>query len=278
MSEHNVMQPELKHIPSGPFLMGTSDAQVAWLARRFDLAREWRDKGYFNREQPQHTVWLPDYWMARYPVTVGEYRVFIQAGGYAQPGFWSDAGWAWREQHDITDPRGWDEELWAGGDQLPVVGVSWYEARAYCRWLSEAMGRIYRLPAEAEWEKAARGTGGWLFPWGDEFDAQRCNCRVSGLGHTVPVGRYSPAGDSPYGCAGMAGNVSEWTLSRLRPYPYADHDEPHGDRVIRGGSWHSPLLRVRTAARGHNDPWFSDTDVGFRCVCSSAGSSSPIEE
>ncbi len=270
MTEHNIIQPELKHIPGGLFLMGTSDAQVAWLAQRFKMAREWRDKGYFEREQPQHRVSLPDYWMARYPVTVGEYSVFAWAGGYTQPSFWTAAGWAWRGGHDITEPRGWHDELWVGDDCLPVVGVSAYEASAYCRWLSDATGCTYRLPTEAEWEKAARGTGGRLFPWGNEFDVARCNCRASGLGHTVPVGSYSPAGDSPYGCADMAGNVSEWTLSRLQPYPYADRADPEGvgEFVIRGGSWHSPVLRLRTAARGHNDPWFSDNDLGFRCLCS----------
>ncbi len=262
------IEPELQHIQRGPFQMGTSDAQVAWLAQRFEMAREWRDKGYFDREQPQHTVSLPDYWIARYPVTVGEYRVFVQAGGYAQPSCWTATGWAWRDAHDITEPRGWHDDLWAGHDRLPVVGVSWYEARAYCRWLSEATSCTYRLPTEAEWEKAARGTDGRLFPWGDEFDAALCNCRASGLGHTVPVGSYSLAGDGPYGCADMSGNVSEWTASLLRPYPYDPEDDPDtsAERVIRGGSWHSPLLRVRTAARGHNDPWFSDNDVGFRCL------------
>jgi formylglycine-generating enzyme required for sulfatase activity len=260
----------MARVPAGPFIMGTSEAQVAWLTQRLELAREWRDKGYFDREQPQHIVWLPDYRIARQPVTVGEYRLFVQAGGYEQRGLWTKVGWAWRVEHDIREPRWWVDELWVGHDRLPVVGVSWYEACGYCRWLSEVSRCEYRLPTEAEWEKAARGTDGRLFPWGDEFDAARCNCRVSGLAHTLPVGHHSPAGDSPCGCADMAGNVSEWTCSALRPYPYDGSDDPDsgGERVIRGGSWHSPVLRVRTASRGHNDPWFSDTDVGFRCVCS----------
>ncbi len=266
-------EPAVQFVAAGPFLMGTSDGHIAWLAQRFELAREWRDRGYFERERPQHTVSLPDFWIARHAVTVGEYRLFWQGGGYEQRSLWSEAGWAWREEHDITEPRWWREEMWTGDDRLPVVGASWYEACAFCRWLSEVTRREYRLPTEAEWEKAARGMDGRLFPWGDGFDAARCNCRGSGLGRTLPVGHHSPAADSPYGCADMAGNVSEWTASLLWPYPFEAGDgrndlQARGERVIRGGSWHSPALRVRCASRGHNDPWFSDNDVGFRLACS----------
>ncbi|MBU0491452.1 MAG: formylglycine-generating enzyme family protein [Chloroflexi bacterium] len=274
-------EPEMVHVPAGPFLMGTSDQQIDWLARNVDQAREWREKGRFAREQPQHTVVLPAYAIARYPATVGEYRAFVDAGGYRGRRHWTDAGWAWREAEGIVQPAFWDDERWTGDDRLPVVGVSWYEAFAYCRWLSEATGRAYRLPTEAEWEKAAREPDGRLYPWGDAFDAARGNTRASGLGQTTPVGRYSPAvhpklvegGDSPYGCVDMAGNVSQWTLSEYRPYPY-DPDDGRNDatssaeRVIRGGSWFKPVLRARAAARGMNDPFFRDDDVGFRCACS----------
>ncbi len=95
--------------------------------------------------------------------------------------------------------------------------------------------------------------------------------RASGLGRTAPVGWFSPAGDSPYGCAEMVGTVSEWTLTRFTPYPYQagdGRDDPQGDveRVIRGGSWHSPVLRARTSSRGMNDPFFADNDLGLRCA------------
>ena len=89
--------PEMIHVPAGPFLMGTSQAQIDWLARDDELARKWRAKGYFRREQPQHVVTLPAYWIGRYPVTVGQYRAFVEAGGYQQPDFWSTAGWAWHQ-------------------------------------------------------------------------------------------------------------------------------------------------------------------------------------
>jgi formylglycine-generating enzyme required for sulfatase activity len=253
--------------------MGTSDAQIGLMAQTIDEAGKWRDKGHFGREQPQHTVNLPEYCIGRVPVTVGEYRAFVEANAYLKPQYWTAAGWAWREASNVVQPSLWDEAKWSGDDRLPIVGVSWYEAYAYCRWLSEATGRAYRLPTEAEWEKAARGVDGRLFPWGNAFDASRCNARASGFGQTTPVERFSPGGDSPYGCADMAGNASEWTLSQFRAYPHDAADErndPEGDteRVIRGGSWFKPVLRTRTVSRGMNDPFFSDDDVGFRCACS----------
>ena len=263
---------EMILIPAGPFIMGTGADEIERLAGEFELARTWVEKGFFGREQPQHTVTLPDYLIAKHPVTVGQFRAFFGAGGYGERRYWTAAGWAWREAANRRRPAYWDDAAWTGDERLPVVGVSWYEAMAYCRWLSLETGRDYRLPAEAEWEKAARGTDGRTFPWGDRFDAQRCNVRAGGLGHTVPVGSYSPRGDSPYGCAEMVGNVSEWTLTRFTPYPYHAGDgrnDPEGDRerVTRGGSWHSPVLRARTSSRGMNDPFFSDNDLGFRWAC-----------
>jgi len=239
-SERQPFEPEMVRVPAGSFLMGTSDRQVDWLAQNFDMAKKWKAKGTFAREQPQHTVTLPDYYVGKCPVTVGEYRAFLDGGGYLRRRYWTDAGWAWREAEGIDRPAFWDDEKWTGDGRLPVVGVSWYEAYAYCRWLSEATGRNYRLPTEAEWEKAARGTDGRLYPWGEPFDASRCNTRTSDLEQTTPVGRCSPKGDSPYGCADMVGNVSEWTMSRYQPYPVDTNDgrdDPAGnaERVTRGG-------------------------------------------
>jgi formylglycine-generating enzyme required for sulfatase activity len=267
------IKPEMVWIPAGPFLMGTGEGQIDFLASQSEQGLEWKEKGRFGREQPQHTVTLGDYWIGRYPVTVGQFRVFIGAGGYAQRSYWTEAGWAWCQAVGRTQPDFWDDAAWAGDGRLPVVGVSWYEAHAYCEWLSEATGREYRLPSEAEWEKAARGTDDRLFPWGDRFEAGRCNTRATGLGRTLPVGHYHPAGDSPYGCAEMVGNVSEWTVTRFMPYPYdasdgRDDSAGETERVTRGGSWHSPVLRARTVSRGMNDPFFTDEDLGFRCACS----------
>jgi formylglycine-generating enzyme required for sulfatase activity len=260
-------------VPAGPFTMGTGAGEVDRLAGEFELAKTWAARGYFSREQPQHRVTLPAYLIGRHAVTVGQFRAFVEAGGYREQRYWTAAAWAWCEVTKRSRPDYWDDGTWAGDERLPVVGVSWYEAAAYCRWLGEATGRDFRLPTEAEWEKAARGSDGRIFPWGDRFDADRCNVRAGGLDRTVPVGRFSPAGDSPYGCAEMVGNVSEWTLTRYTPYPYDardGRDDPAGgaERVTRGGSWHSPVLRARTSSRGMNDPFFVDSDLGFRYACS----------
>ena len=260
-------------VPAGPFTMGTGAGDVDRLAGEFELAKTWREKGYFGREQPKHRVTLPAYLIGRHAVTVGEFRAFIEAGGYRERRYWTAAGWAWRETASRNQPDYWDDQIWTGDERLPVVGVSWYGAVAYCLWLREEVGRDYRLPTEAEWEKAARGSDKRIFPWGDRFDADLCNVRAGGLGQTVPVGRFSPAGDSPYGCVQMVGNISEWTLTRYTPYPYdagdgRDNPEGEAERATRGGSWHSPVLRARTASRGMNDPFFADNDLGFRCACS----------
>jgi formylglycine-generating enzyme required for sulfatase activity len=198
-------------------------------------------------------------------VSVGEYRRFIHAGGYREQRSWTAAGWVWREIGDIQEPEYWNEPKWSGDKLLPVVGVSWYEAMAFCRWLGESC----RLPTEAEWEKAARGTDDRIYPWGDDFDTRLANTRLGGLNKTEPIGQRSPGDHSPYGVAEMAGNVSDWTLSQFKPYPYDQKDgrnEIGGEveRVIRGGSWFKPVLRARVSARGMNDPYFRDNDVGFR--------------
>ncbi|MCP4424180.1 MAG: formylglycine-generating enzyme family protein [Chloroflexi bacterium] len=261
-------------IPAGSFFMGISDRQIDWLARRDDAAKKWKEKRYFSREQPRRILALASYYIGKYPVTVGEYRAFVKTGGYQRCQYWTKAGWAWRESVARVQPDFWDDEKWAKDDRLPAVGVSWYEVVAYCRWLSAETGSSYRLPTEAEWEKAARGTDGRLYPWGNEFDVGRCNTRRSGLNQTEPVGRYNPGDESPFGCAEMAGNASEWTLSQYKPYPYDGHDgrnevEGEAERVIRGGSWYKPALRARVVARGMNDPFFADNDVGFRCLLES---------
>ena len=229
-----ITEPDLVRIPGGPFLMGTSEAEIERLARQDDLAWKWKEKGYFRREQPQHTVNLADYAMARYPVTVGAYRPFVTAGGYQQRRHWTQAGWAWRESVARVQPAFWDDERWTGNDRLPVVGVSWYEAIAYCRWLSETTGRRYRLPTEAEWEKAARGSDGRLYPWGNEFDARFCNTSAGGLGRTLPVDQCSPEGQSAHGCAGMAGNTSAAGLSDAYDV-FCVASEGYRERFIRKG-------------------------------------------
>jgi formylglycine-generating enzyme required for sulfatase activity len=239
-------EPEMILIPAGEFLMG-SDPSV--------------DKDARDNEQPQHTLYLPDYYMARTPVTNTQYAAFVQATGHRQPKFWKGG----------KPPRGKEDH--------PAVYVSWYDAMAYCRWLAEVTGKPYCLPSEAEWEKGARGSDGRIYPWGNQWDAERCNSKEGGKGDTTPVGAY-PEGASPYGLLDMAGNVWEWTrnlwsTSFKYPYDPADGREDLEApsvilRVLRSGAFDDNKRLVRCAyRRGNildNFPWRH----GFRVVMSPA--------
>jgi formylglycine-generating enzyme required for sulfatase activity len=222
---------EMIYIPAGKFLMG-SDAYAG--------------------EKPHHEVYLDSFYIARYPVTNAQYKEFVAATEHRSPRHWK-AG---------TYPE--------GEENHPVRFVSWRDALAYCSWLSEETGEEMRLPTEAEWEKAARGTDGRRYPWGDEFDKLKCNSSESATG-TTPVDKYSPHGDSPYGVADMAANVWEWCSSLKKDYPYNPDDgredlEAEGSRVLRGGSFFTARFNARVAARNDSDP---DTDfdvTGLRVV------------
>jgi len=252
--------------------MGTSEKQIEQLAQQDSLAKTWKTRNYFDREQPQHKVTLALFSIAKYPVTVGEYREFIEDDGYQIREYWTETGWLWRKSINRIQPKYWSEQKWKLSDKLPVVGVSWYEAIAFCDWLSEKLEKTVCLPTEAEWEKAGRGTDGRLYPWGENFNIKYCNTRESNLNKTIPVDENDSRCESPYGCVDMAGNTSEWTKSEFKQYPYVGNDgrnEIEGEkiRVTRGGSWFKPKIRARVSARGMNDPFFSDNDLGFRYVC-----------
>jgi len=248
-------EPEMILIPAGEFLMG-SDPQ--------------KDKDALAFEQPQHTLYLPDYYMAKTPVTNAQYAAFVQATGHRVPNV----------DEDMAKPYNWNGPTPPlGKENHPVVLVSWYDAVAYCSWLAEVTGRPYRLPSEAEWEKAARGTDGRIYPWGDEWDVKRCNSSEERLGGTTPAGAY-PRGASPYGLQDMVGNVWEWTRSlrgeRLSfEYPYDPQDGREkleaGDdaqRVLRGGSWGSFRFLARCGSRLYDLPGSRYVIVGFRVVVS----------
>jgi formylglycine-generating enzyme required for sulfatase activity len=249
--------PPLCKVPAGPFLMGSDPKRdhVAAQVILTDLVlglffRAAAKERRANRERPQHTVTLPAYEIARYPVTVAEYACFVRAG-HAEPN-------DWQTQLSKLDH--------------PVVRVTWHDAVAYTAWLSERTGEWWRLPTEAEWEKAARGTDGRIYPWGDTFDTARCNSIESGgIRATTPVGSYS-TGASPYGVQDMAGNVWEWTGSLKLPYPYTlsgEREDPNstGKRVLRGGSWLTSVGGVRAAYRISFPPTGLVSRItGFRVV------------
>jgi formylglycine-generating enzyme required for sulfatase activity len=251
--EREDFEPVMVRIPAGPFLMGSTDAQIE-KAVQAGLSEE-----IAVQERTQHELELPAYRIGKYSVTNAEYQVFMKETGH-------------------TPPRHWDGENYLDekGDH-PVVYVTWHDAMAYCKWLSEKTGKAYTLPSEAEWEQAARGEEGPIYPWGDEFDPERCNTKESGIGGTTPVSQYSPQGDSPCGCVDMAGNVWEWTRSIFEEYPYVPDDgredlEASGERVLRGGSWNNNWNGARCAARRRNSSERRHGHFGFRVVVSPSGS------
>ena len=195
-------------------------------------------------------------------MTNAEYQAFVREAGHKPPQHW--------------DGDKYPEDK---GDH-PVVNVSWDEAAAYCKWLSDKTGKSYRLPTEAEWEKAARGTDGRIYPWGNDWDPAKLNSAEGGARDTTPVGQYSPAGDSPYGCADVAGNVWEWCADWFDEKDYQRRaasrttvKDPTGPekgarRVLRGGSFDLDRRFVRAAVRYLLPDYWVDF-YGFRVLAAS---------
>lgn len=270
-------------VPAGEFLMGSTPEQIDAAVELCQQVYKDCNRDAYTDEADQHTVDLPAFWIMRTEVTNAQYRPFVEAKGYEQQEFWTDAGWQWREGNKVTQPACWEDKDF-GQDDYPVVCVTWYEAMAYANWLANATGQPIRLPSEAQWEKAARGTAGQIFPWGNQWDGSRLNfcdsnCTYDdwkdknsddGYTTTAPVGSY-PLGISPYGALDMSGNVWEWTSSQYMSYPYAATDsrenlEGDARRVVRGGAWFGPVVFVRAAARLLLAPDDRGDLVGVRLV------------
>lgn len=271
---------EMVYIPAGSFLMGNNGAEP------------WSPSNEF----PQHSVYLSGYWIGKYEVTRGEYQQFMNAGGYSNPAYWSSAGWSWKVSSSRTRPYCWpDLTCFYHGEgecspatcsyaftqtsNHPVVGVSYYEAQAFCNWAGG------HLPTQAQWEKAARWTGSYpnVYPWGNVWDVEKCNNyydhNAAGGGYgghqTAPVGSYA-SGASPYGCEDMAGNVWEWCRDWFTRYYYSQSPvggwiDPQGpssgsSRVLRSGSWGGYYGDSRCAFHSYyarpNRGW--DDSFGFR--------------
>jgi formylglycine-generating enzyme required for sulfatase activity len=245
----------LVYVPAGEFLMGSDD----------------RDPDAYGSEQPQHTVFLDEFWIDQTEVTNAIYALCVAAGACAPPsGFDSATRSSYYGNHAY--------------DGYPVIFVSWEDAQAYCGWA----GR--RLPTEAEWEKAARGTDGRRYPWGDgpvagvllnfadrnlsldlPYDWQDTGVD-DGYEDTAPVGSY-PDGASPYGALDLAGNVGEWVADWYDEAYYSNSpsDNPRGpasgtQHVTRGGSWLDRAQAGRAASRGSSFPDYRWVSLGFRCA------------
>jgi formylglycine-generating enzyme required for sulfatase activity len=241
-----------KVIEPEPFIMG-------------DNQSEYRD------EKPQFICNLitQSYQISRYPITVAQYKTFISSGGYAQRCYWTKIGWLWREKKGITGP-----ELYHSTFQTPnhpQVGISWYEATAFCNWLAGELKREIRLPTEAEWERASRHIDGRSYPWGEMFSTQYCNMRNTGIGSTSAVGIF-PYGDALCGASDMSGNVWEWCST-----PWVSSYEKYEEKlsecltnaagcVLRGGSFDYHPDFMRCASREINSPHFRYNSIGFRVV------------
>jgi iron(II)-dependent oxidoreductase len=254
-------------VPAGPFVMGTDDRSIV-----------------YDNERPAHLVDVSRYRIDLAPVTNAQYLAFMEAGGYRRRELWTDEGWLWLAEAQVTHPLRWvrtADGAWgedAFGRVAPlvadraVVHVSWYEASAYARWAGK------RLPTEAEWEKAAA----WdletrvarRYPWGaapPTEDHANLDQRTFG---PASIGAY-PRGRSFFGCHQMLGDVWEWTASEFAPYPgftafpYREYSEAHfgrGYKVLRGGSWATQPIAIRNTFRNWDLPQRRQLFAGFRCA------------
>jgi formylglycine-generating enzyme required for sulfatase activity len=225
---------EMILIPAGCFLMGSKERED---------------------EKPVHHINLPDYRISKYPVTNIQFARFVQATGYHTDAEQAEAEYTWRT------PLGKGSDIRHRMDR-PVEYVTWYDALMY----AAAVGK--RLPTEAEWEKAARGSDGRDYPWGNRFDRTRANMWRGKRLEATPVWVY-PGGASPYGVMDLLGNVEEWCSSLYQPYPYDAADgrenlDAEGPRVVRGGSWYEYRVSLRSHYRGERNPTRCVFDTGFR--------------
>ncbi|CAG0992114.1 gamma-glutamyl hercynylcysteine S-oxide synthase [Anaerolineales bacterium] len=251
------IEPQMARIPEGKFLMGSTLLQAQTvLEEESGNSEDWKE--WIGWEQPQHIVELSEYFIGKYPITNREYQAFLR-------------------DVKCSPPYGWN------GDQFPtdkgshpVVYVSWDNAVAYCKWLSGKTSKPYRLPTEAEWEKAARSEDGRTYPWGNEFDPEKANTDEANIGGTSDVGKFSPQGDSPYGCADMIGNVWEWCADAVekngnKKRKVADDQETtlqNSLYVVRGGSFYRAKGIARCASRTANLPHLVGEAKGFRVAFS----------
>jgi formylglycine-generating enzyme required for sulfatase activity len=222
---------EFCYVPAGYFLMGSAGS----------------DPDAYDREKPQHHLYLPAFYVGKYPITNEQYRVFVRATGQRAPDHWEYG------------------RIPFGKEQHPVVNVYWAEAVAFCEWAARLSGRSLRLLTEAEWEKAARGTDGRRYPWGNDWRPGFSNSAHS-VGDTTPVGSY-PRGVAPHGSLDMIGNVWEWTSSAYQDYPYRADDgrermSTDDWHVPRGGAYYSDARWSRAASRRHDHHYWSND--GFR--------------
>jgi iron(II)-dependent oxidoreductase len=254
---------ELIEIPAGPCTVGAAADGFA-----------------YDNERPRHRTDVRGYLIGRTPITNGTYLTFVEGGGYQRREWWSDEGWAWKEEYDITRPAGWTADLCAEwrlstleplSHQRPVVHISWFEADAFAR------AHDARLPTDPEWEKAAtwdQETGrARAYPWGESPPTPGVHANVDQLGGGADAVSAHPAGASPYGCLGMIGDVWEWTASNFSAYPgfvaypYREYSEVFFGpdyKVLRGGSWATRARVITPTFRNWDYPLRRQIFAGLR--------------
>jgi formylglycine-generating enzyme required for sulfatase activity len=254
--------PGVVEIPAGPFIMGSDPAEREVGYQLDENAyghNRTRLGGWYEAERPIEMVETGRYVITRTPITNRQYQAFVAATGYPAPDVDPETWAAYRLNHPYERTRRY---AWQNGrpppgrEDHPVVLVSYADARAYAEWLSELTGQTWRLPSEAEWEKAARGTDGRRFPWGNFWNPRVLNSNDAGPFDTLPVGSF-PKGASPFGMLDPAGQVFEWTATSAGP----------GRRVVKGGSWDDKGCGVcRPAARHGRPEGLKHILIGFRLV------------
>jgi len=243
-------QDDMVLIPAGDFLMGSTGQQALDAFKKCEEQNGCVKNDYLA-EYPQHKVSVPDFYIDRKEVSNADYKIFIDATQHGVPSFWNDS--------NLNSPN------------QPVVGVNFDDASAYCQWIRK------RLPNEVEWEKAARGTDGRIWPWGNTWDNMKDNHgkggafgydETDGFKYTAPVG--SELGVSPYGVLNMAGNVWEWTTGDFAPYPgndkFNNDNFNKGFKILKGGAFDEDQTQQRPASRYEYDSSNKDSDIGFRCA------------
>jgi len=244
---------DLIHIPAG---------QVT-LTNTWDIK-----EAYVGKKGESKTFDVSEFALAKYPVTNAQFEPFLKAGGYDNQQWWTTDGWKYRQDKRWTQPRYWKDSKWNGATQ-PIVGVSWYEAVAYCHWLSHTTNTKIMLPTEQQWQRSAQGDDGRVYPWGNDWNGDLCNNDADdkGIGKTTPVTQYEGKGDSPFGVVDMAGNVWEWCLTDY----YKGSNDVNGTDVpgLRGGSWgNSNLVNFRCVHRDRIFPNNGYISRGFRFALS----------
>jgi formylglycine-generating enzyme required for sulfatase activity len=249
-------------IPAGGYIAGSTPEERAAAyddyrrAAGHDAARENR---WFDREEGRRMATLPAFRIDLLPVTQVAYAELVAAGQAPPPAIdeaaWKAQGFAQDYATQVARDVWRDGRVPAGREEHPVVLVTWDEARRYCEWRGRERGEPRRLPTSAEYEKAMRGEAGLAYPWGHAFEADKLDSAVDGPGDTTPVGAY-PAGASPYGVLELAGNVFEWTSTRL----------PDGKMVVKGSAWDDFPGVGRGASFHGRAPGVRHVIVGFRCA------------